>query len=303
MAQAASVSHPAWQDFPIRPFQIVLEGGAMRGLFSAGVLDFFLDHGLLAESVIGTSMGAVCGYNYASGATGRMAYVTMKYRGDWRFMSLRSKLLTGNLVGSEFIFETIPNELEGIGSDWFTNSPIRLSSVSTNVKTGGADYHAFGKTGDVVRGARYLMASTAMPFANKSIEVDGKLLIDGGTSDGIPFSRDHARYRGRQVLILTRPRGFVQTETGWAAPMARMCYSEYPRLISAIAARPRTYNERNRAIDRMHDSGEVFAIRPGPDLDLGAGEKSGDRLLAAYECGLRTAAKVWPELLRFLGIA
>ena len=156
MSQAASVDHPAWQDFPIRPFQIVLEGGAMRGLFSAGVLDFFLDHGLLAESVIGTSMGAVCGYNYASGATGRMAYINMKYRRNWRFMSLRSRLLTGDLVGSEFIFETIP-KLEGIGSDWFTNSPIMLTSVSTNIKTGGADYHTFGKTGDVARGARYLM--------------------------------------------------------------------------------------------------------------------------------------------------
>ena len=302
MSQAASVDHPAWQDFPIRPFQIVLEGGAMRGLFSAGVLDFFLDHGLLAESVIGTSMGAVCGYNYASGATGRMAYINMKYRRNWRFMSLRSRLLTGDLVGSEFIFETIP-KLEGIGSDWFTNSPIMLTSVSTNIKTGGADYHTFGKTGDVARGARYLMASTAMPLANRPIEVDGKLLIDGGTSDSIPFGRDHARYRGRQVLVLTRPRGFVQTEADWTVPAAHVHYSKYPRLVSAIAARPRTYNEQNRAINRMHDSGEVFAIWPGPDLDLDMGEKNGGKLLAAYEYGLYTAAEVWPKLLGFLGIA
>jgi len=302
MSQAASVDHPAWQDFPIRPFQIVLEGGAMRGLFSAGVLDFFLDHGLLAESVIGTSMGAVCGYNYASGATGRMAYIHMKYRRNWRFMSLRSRLLTGDLVGSEFIFETIP-KLEGIGSDWFTNSPIMLTSVSTNIKTGGADYHTFGKTGDVARGARYLMASTAMPLANRPIEVDGKLLIDGGTSDSIPFGRDHARYRGRQVLVLTRPRGFVQTETGWTNPAARVRYSAYPRLVSTIAAHPRTYNEQNRAIDRMHDSGEVFAIRPGSGLNLTMGEKDVGKLLAAYEYGLCTAAGVWPKLLDFLGIA
>jgi predicted patatin/cPLA2 family phospholipase len=82
MAQAASVDHPVWQDVPTRPFQLVLEGGAMRGLFTAGVLDFFLDHGLLAESVVGTSMGAICGYNYACGATGRMAYINMKYRND-----------------------------------------------------------------------------------------------------------------------------------------------------------------------------------------------------------------------------
>ncbi len=303
MAQAASVDHPVWQDVPTRPFQLVLEGGAMRGLFTAGVLDFFLDHGLLAESVVGTSMGAICGYNYACGATGRMAYINMKYRNDWRFISLKSKVKTGDLVGSEFIYETIPHDLEGIDSGWFTDSPVELVSVATNIETGGADYHTFGKCGDVDRGTRYLMATTAMPFANKPVEVDGKRLIDGGAADSIPVEYGRPRYHGRQVLVLTRPRGFVQDEADWTIPAAHVRYARYPRLVSALEARPRTYNEQNRAIERMHDAGEVFAIWPGPELDIGMDEKSEDRLMEAYECGLSTAAREWPKLLSFLNVA
>lgn len=294
---------PAWVHFPTLPFQLVLEGGAMRGMFSCGVVDFMLDHGLLAESVVGVSMGASCGFSYAAGVTGQTAKAVMAYRSDWRFMSLRSKLVTGDFVGNEFIFDTIPYKLDHIPTWLYRKSPMRLVTVATNVDTGEPDYHELQKNKGHETEARYLMASASLPYVNRFVSVDNKRLLDGGICRSIPFEFGREEYAGRQVIVLTRERGFVPKPEGHLTRVATdLRYANYPQLRRRLMQRSSEYRRELLEVESLHDCGELFAIWAPHELSASLAERNPNRLLATYEQGLKAAAEVWPALLRFLGL-
>ncbi len=301
MAQASNVEHPVWMDHGTVPFQLVLEGGAMRSMFTCGAVDFLLDRGVVAESTIGTSAGAVCGYNYVAGATGRMAYFCLQYRGDWRFISVLSKLLTGNYVGSRYLFDTLPNKIEPFDQSWFTKSPAKLISVATDIERGCADYHDYDKEFDQDRGMRYIAGGASMPFVNRPVIVDGKRLLDGGVVDVIPYRHDHEQYKGRQVIILTRPRGFRQKTTSeWVLDKAR--YRKYPQFAELLGNRFERNNALREGVERYHDNGEAFAIWPKKEITASTGERDIRKLYASYLDGVRTMAKQWPALREYLGL-
>lgn len=301
--QEFSSVDPAWSRFPTLPFQLVLEGGGMRGMFSCGVVDFMLDHGLLAESVVGVSMGASCGFSYAAGVAGQTAKAVMAYRNDWRFMSLRSKIVTGDFVGNEFIFDTIPYKLDHTPTWFYRDSPMRLVTVATNVDTGKPDYHELHKNSGHKTEARYLMASASLPYANRFVSVDGKRLLDGGICRSIPFEYGREEYAGRQVVVLTRERGFVPKPERHASRVAtNIRYANYPQLRRSLSQRSSEYNRELREVESLHDSGDLFAIWAPHELSASLAERDPNRLLATYEQGLKTAAEVWPALLRFLGL-
>ena len=143
-ASSPASSHvPAWRGHGTVPVNLVLEGGAMRGQFTAGVLDFFMDQKLFCERVIGVSAGALCGYNYVAGEDGRTCYLNTKYCDDWRYLSMKSFVRTGNACGREFAFDEIPNRLEPFDYAGFDQSPMQLIAVSSDLVTGEADYHPF----------------------------------------------------------------------------------------------------------------------------------------------------------------
>jgi predicted patatin/cPLA2 family phospholipase len=294
---------PAWRHWRTTPFQLVLEGGAMRGMFTCGVVDFLLDHGLLAESVVGVSIGASCGFSYASGVAGQTARMIVSYRDDWRFMSVRSKLRCGDYVGGEFIFDTIPYRLERIPTWLYSQSPMRLVSVATDIETGKPDYHELAKGRGHATEARYLMASAALPCANRPVDVDGKLLLDGGIARPVPFAYGRERYRGRQVVVLTRPRGYRPDPDDPAVPIVRMRYPAHPALGRAMAARSAEYADELDQLERLHDAGELLCIWPEEPIAARMSERDPERLLAAYEQGLRAASNVWPRLVAFLGVS
>ncbi len=294
---------PAWRHWRTTRFQLVLEGGAMRGMFICGVVDFLLDHGLLAESVVGVSIGASCGFSYASGIAGQTARMIMAYRGDWRFMSVRSKLRCSDYVGSEFIFDTIPYQLEHIPTWLYSQSPVQLVSVATNVETGQPDYHVLAKDKGHEAEARYLMASAALPCANRPVHVNGKLLLDGGIARSVPFAYGRKRYRGRQVVVLTRPRGYRPDQDDPAVPLVRIRYPAYPALARAMAGRPLEYASELDQLERLHDAGELLCIWPEEPIAARMAERDPERLLAAYKQGLQAAADVWPRLTAFLGVS
>ncbi|MGN0056181.1 MAG: patatin family protein [Atopobiaceae bacterium] len=293
---------PAWLHWRTAPFQLVLEGGAMRGMFTCGVLDFFLDHGLLAESVVGVSIGASCGFSYTSGVAGQTARMIMAYRSDWRFMSVRSKLRSGDYVGNEFIFDTIPYELEQIPTWLYARSPIQLVTVATNIDTGQPDYHVMAKNKGHVTEARYLMGSAALPCANRPVRVEGKSLFDGGIVRSVPFMYGRQQYRGRQVVVLTRPRGFRPNMNDPAIPLVRMRYPAHHALARAMAHRPQEYAEELSQVEDLHDSGELFCIWPKEPIRARMTESDPERLLAAYQQGLQAAVDAWPVLTAFLGV-
>ncbi len=293
------IDYPAWCDFPTTPIQLVLEGGAMRNLFTCGVLDFLLDQGIIAESVVGVSAGALCGYNYASGASGRMAFLDIAYRKNWRMMSLRSKIATGSYVGRKFLFDYLPNTAERFDYRWFSESPVDLVSVASDLLTGKPDYHHFEKTLDVRRSMKYLAGSSALPLANVPVYVDGKLLVDGGVCDCVPFAWGHEKYQGRQLVVLTRPRGFRQHSENRMALLAYTRYAAFPRFVPEMAAKTRRYNRQYAHIEQLHDSGELFAIWPREPLDVRMAESDEEKLLGAYETGLRRMAELWPDIQRY----
>lgn len=302
MGKAEAARRPLWEGQGLVPFQMVLEGGAMRNLFTCGVVDYFMDKRVFPESVVGTSAGAICGFNYASGAVGRMAYCNLEYRDDWRFMSLRSKLLTGNYVGSNFIFDTIPNQIEHLSMDWFAESPIKLTSVASDLTSGRADYFGYD-VGDLdfKHGQRYLIASSSVPFVNRPVDVDGKRLLDGGVCDSIPYAHGRPRYRGRQIIVLTRPRGYWQRPVR-GMRIAHVLYRRYPQFLQRLQQRPDEYNAQMQEVARLHDEGEAYAIWPAADLDISMAERDTKKLFAAYELGVETAAKQWPAIAHYLGL-
>lgn len=294
--------HPVWQDHSTRPFQLVLQGGGLRGMFTCGVLDFFLDHALLAESVVGVSMGTICGYSYVSGTPGRTAKMALQYRDDPRFMSLLNWVLTGSYVGNRFIFDTIPNEIEHIPTAWFADSPMTLTTVATNVDTGQADYQVLRKGGGLKRQTRYVVASASLPYVSRMVKVDGKRLLDGGVAESIPYAVGLDAYRGREVVILTRERGYVRTEEHkrTSRRLARLRYGRTPELRRLLEGRIAEYNRELREVERLHDTGALFAIWPDEPIAAKTYEKDKCLMLAAYEQGLRCAAEQWDDLLAFL---
>lgn len=287
---------PAWVGKSVEPFDLVLEGGSMRGMFTAGVTDYFLERGLLAQHVIGTSAGALCGYNYVAGQTGRTIYLNAKYCADWRYLSMKNFARTGSALGIEFVFDEIPNKLEPFDYDTVTNSPMLFTSVSSNLDLGEADYHTFsdGKT-DVP----YLISSASLPIVSKIVEVDGKHLLDGGVCDSVPYLFSMMCGTKKQVIVLTQDANYVKKPNKLMSLASRM-YADYPYFVERMNYRHYEYNLTYRRIARLEQAGEVFVIRPPKPVTVGSMESDASKLLDLYEQGYTQAQLQFNDLLRYL---
>ncbi len=280
---------------------LVLEGGAMRGLFTAGVLDVFLDRGLLCEHVVGVSAGALFGYNYVAGAVGRGCFINLKYCEDWRYLSVRSFVATGNVYGREFAFDEVPNRLDPFNYRAFDESPMNLVAVSSDLETGKADYHELA---DGASGIPYLVASSSMPLVSSIVEVDGKKLLDGGTCDSVPIA--YARIAGvrqgidKRIVVCTHHADYIRQPNKLMALM-RQRYAAYPSYLDRAEARHFDYNRTYRVLKSMHADGGVFVIWPPEPVGVSNIEHDRDKLLALYEQGVETAVRAWPALERYLG--
>ena len=291
-----SVHEPAWLGCAAEPMNLVLEGGAMRGQFTAGVLDFFMDRKLFCERVIGVSAGALCGYNYVAGEDGRTCYLNTKYCTDWRYLSLKSFVRTGNACGREFAFDEVPNKLEPFNYAAFDESPMRLVAVSSDLVTGEADYHEFA---DSLADLPYLIASSSMPLVSRTVEVDGKLLLDGGTCDSVPLTYSLLTGARKHIVVLTQAADYVKGPNKLMA-LLRQRYHDYPYYLERLHLRHYEYNRLYRALPRLHDEGRIFVLRPPEPVTVSSMEKDADKLFALYEQGYATAALSWDALVRYL---
>lgn len=292
----SSLYPPAWDGHAASPVNLVLEGGAMRGQFTAGVLDFFMDQKLFCERVIGVSAGALCGYNYVAGQNGRACYLNMKYCDDWRYLSMKSFVRTGNACGRAFTFDEIPNVLEPFNYPAFDQSPMQLVAVSSNLRTGEADYHEFT---DSAADLPYLIASSSMPLVSQIVDIDGKLLLDGGTCDSVPIVYSMLTGAKKHIVVLTQAADFVKTPNKLMA-ILRQRYALYPYFLERLQHRHYDYNRMYRALPRLQDEGKLFLIQPPEPVTIGNMEKDPDKLLALYEQGYGEAAKRWPALQAYL---
>ncbi len=288
---------PAYQNKQTTDAALVLEGGAMRALFTNGVLDVFLERGLLCKEIVGVSAGALLGYNYVAGAVGRSCFINLRYCDDWRYLSMRSFILTGNAFGRNFVFDTLPNKLELFNYHAFDTSPMHLTVATSNLETGEANYH---RIVDSAEDIPYLIASSSMPLVSEIVELDNKQLLDGGTCDSVPISYATTAFPTcKRVIICTNHADYIRRPNKLMALMHQR-YTNFPFYLERAAARHYDYNRCYRTLKRMHADGEAFVIWPPEPVGVSNIEHDRDKLFTLYKQGVETAMRVWPALEHYL---
>lgn len=275
---------------------LVLEGGAMRGLYTAGVLDIFLDNGIKADTVIGTSAGVLFGVNYASGQRGRALRYNKKYAPKGSYMGIRSLLTTGNIINKQFAYYDLPSKLDLFDEEAYEKSGMDFYATVTNVETGEAEYI---KITDCFAQMEAMRATSAMPYVSRIVEYEGKKYLDGGVADSIPVEKCKAMGCDRVIVVLTRPLAYRKSKTN--PGLANLRYGRrYPRLAERINNRPDEYNACVEKIIEMENRGEIFVIRPSRTVKVRHIERDPEKLQAIYDLGAADCAAKMDELKAYL---
>ena len=278
-------------------YGLVLEGGAMRGLFTAGVIDVLMENEISFDAVAGVSAGACFGCNYKSGQIRRAIRYNTRFCRDKRYCSTLSLIKTGDMFGAEFCYHTIPEKLDIFDKEAFDSSPVDFWVVCTDADTGKPVYHNC-LTGDE-NDLTWMRASASMPLASKVVEVDGYRLLDGGVSDSSPLRKARELGFDKCVVVLTQPMGYVKQKNK-ALPVMRRVLRKYPKLLDAMARRQDVYNETVAYIRSEERAGRVFVIRPDAALEIGKIEHDPEKIQTAYDQGRAVGEKRLPALLEFL---
>ena len=275
---------------------LVLEGGAMRGLYTAGVLDVFLDNNIKVDGIIGVSAGVLFGVNYVSKQKGRAIRYNKKFAKDKRYMGMRSFLTTGNIINKDFAYYEIPTKLDIFDEETFEKSDTDFWATVTNIETGEAEYIKLEKPIDQME---VLRATSAMPIVSEIIEIDGKKYLDGGVSDSIPVEKCKSMGYDKIIVVLTRTIEYRKKKA--SSTLAKIKYKEYPKLIETMENRYKKYNETVEKIIDMENKKEIFVIRPSKDLKIKRIEKDVDKLQAMYDLGVSDCKKQLEDLKEYIG--
>lgn len=276
---------------------LVLEGGAMRGMFTAGVLDVLMENNIEFDGVIGVSAGATFGCNYISKQIGRTIRYNKKYCRDSRYCSVRSLIKTGDLFGEDFCYNKIPNELDPFDNDAFRKSSTEFYIVTTDIETGNAIYKKYDV--DDPEALLWMRASASMPLASRIVTAGDKKMLDGGMADSVPLKYFESIGYNKNVVVLTQPDGYVKKKNS-TIPLIKLVYKQYPNLIRAMENRHIVYNETTAYIKEKESNGELFVIRPDEKLNVNHVEHNPDELEKAYQAGRQKAEKVLDELKEYL---
>ncbi len=276
---------------------LVLEGGGMRGVYTAGVLDFFLEENLLVDGVIGVSAGAVQAVNFVSRQEKRGFRVIATYANDKRYMSFRSLLLTGDLFNKRFCYERIPDELDPFDYETFRNASTRCYATATNVLTGEASHLELKDLRDDMDKLR---ASGSLPLVSNLVDIDGIPHLDGGIADSIPFEAFRRMGYGKCIVVLTRAKGYRKGPNR-LMPLIRFKYRKYPKFVAACENRFRAYNESLEALEAAEARGDLLVIRPQKTVEVARLERNAEKLDALYREGFAEAKERFDDLKRFVG--
>ena len=274
---------------------LVLEGGAMRAIYTAGVLDVFMEENIWPDGLIGVSAGAIHGSVYLGNQPGRTIRYYKKYCSHKKFMSFYSLLTTGSIVGEQFCYHDLPDTLDPFDYETFSKSKVDYYITCTDLESGQAVYH---KTNDLKKDMDYLSAGASMPYVSKIVEIGGKKLLDGGVADSIPIEAARRMGFGKNIVVLTQPKGYTKKPQN--PKLAKLFYRKYPRFIETLLHRHTVYNETLRRIDELEQAGEVFVIRPSKDLQIKRIEKDPQRLQAQYNLGRADAMAALPALKKWI---
>lgn len=276
---------------------LVLEGGAMRGMFTCGVIDIFLENNIAFDGLSGISAGAIFGCNYKSKQIGRGVRYNKKWGRDPRYFGIRSLLLTGDLYGKEFCYHKIIDELDPIDRDAYKDNAIDFFIGATDIENGVIRY--FNSKEVDHRTVEWIRAFASMPLVSNIVEIDGYKLLDGGMIDPIPYSIMIKNGYEKNVIVLTQPRDFTKKKTS-IVPILKLKYRKYPKLVDAMANRHILYNKQLDEIKQLEKEGKVYVIAPYESLNIKRTENNPDELERVYQIGRMVASEKLNELKNFL---
>lgn len=277
---------------------LVLEGGAMRGLYTAGVLDVFLDNkDIKIDTIIGVSAGALFGVNYKSRQKGRTLRYNLKYANDERYMGFKSLVKTGDIVNKEFCYDELPNKLDIFDNETYKKSPEEFYAVVTNLDTGKPEYI---KIEDAQKDIEYLRASGSMPYVSKIVQIDGKKYLDGGTSDSIPVDEMMKMGVDKVIVVLTRPLEYRKKKS--SKKISKWYYKRYPNYIDTLNNRYKMYNSEVEKVISLEKDKKIFVIRPSRLVDIKRIERDTLKLKEMYDLGVEDAKNSLKDLKNYLEI-
>ena len=275
---------------------LVLEGGAMRGLFTSGILDVMMEAGIEPDGLIGVSAGAAFGCNYKSRQPGRAIRYNKRYARDKRYCSWLSWLKTGDLYNAEFGYHVIPKVYDVFDDKAFEQNPMEFYAVCTDVETGLPVYKKLEEGTPLTYD--WIRASASMPLASRVVELEGLKVLDGGVADSIPLKYFESIGYDRNVVILTQPEGYVK-EHNRLMPLMRIALRKYPNMIEAMDQRHIMYNRQIDYVRQAEQEGRCMVIRPDGKLPIGHISHDPEEMQRVYDIGRDTGLKNIERLKEF----
>ncbi len=276
---------------------LVLEGGAMRGLFTAGIIDVFMENDIVFDGAVGVSAGAAFGCNYKSDQPRRVIRYNTRFCRDKRFCSVHSLIKTGDMFGAEFCYHEIPEKLDLFDFETYRNSPMKFYAVCTDVNTGMPVYHRCDTMNDTE--LEWIRASASMPMASRIVSVDGYNMLDGGISDSIPLKFMEKNGYERNVVILTQPRGYTKSKNS-LLPLMKVVYRKYPALLKTIENRHIMYNNQLKYVRKAEKESRAYVIAPEEKLPVKRVEHDPEVLREVYRIGRMAGMKHLASIRDFL---
>lgn len=275
---------------------LILEGGGMRGVYTAGVLDAFLEENIEFSSIYGVSAGSCHACSYMSKQKGRAYRVNVDYLDDPNYCGVKSYLKTGNVFGADMLYSQIPNVLDPFDYEEFEKYPGKFFAVLTNLETGEPEYI---RVKDLKKQMWAVRASSSLPLVSKTLVVKGRHYLDGGIADSIPIRRSIEAGNEKNVVILTREDSYRKTPNE-LMPLMKLRYSHSKAFLEKAENRHIRYNETLDYLKTEEEEGRVFIIRPSEKVNVGRVEKNKDKLEHLYNIGLEDGRKSMEAMKKYL---
>lgn len=269
----------------------------MRGMFTAGVTDVFMEHDIRFDGAIGVSAGALFGCNYKSHQPGRAIRYNKKYCNDKRYASFRSLFTTGDFYNERFCYHEVPENLDPFDNKAYQESPMEFYITCTDIRTGKPVYHKSESA--IGEELEWFRASGSLPLFARIVKIGDLELLDGGLSDSIPLQYFESLGYNKNVVILTQPRDYIKSKNR-LLPLVRVALRKYPNAVQAIANRHIHYNKTTKYIAEREAAGEVFVVRPPQSLEIGSIERNPAELERVYQLGRKTAENCLKQVQDFL---
>ena len=275
---------------------LVLEGGAMRGLWTAGVTDVMMEHDIWPDGLIGVSAGAAFGCNYKSRQIGRAIRYNTRFAKDARYSGLRSLLTSGDYFNAKFGYHVVPYQYDVFDVQAFEQNPLEFTIVCTDVETGKPVYHKMNHVD--YDELEWLRASASMPLASKVVKVGGRKLLDGGVGDSIPLAYFEKQGYHRNVVILTQPAGYQKKHLK-LMPLMRLMLHRYPHFLKAMDERHQMYNYQLEYVANAERLGRCLVIRPDEKIPIGHISHDAQQMRKVYEMGRKTGERYMERIIEF----